>query len=162
MNFFLTVLWALKSPSYNLSEASDCCHAVSTAPLRGRSDGTCLQKKYFRMRRNITDSEYFRTTIFSSVNSSESFQLKKSGRTYFGWFSLKCSGGCGMRCDTLCTQGWFPSSFWLVSMHCLNNEVSVTTAHTHTQNEFFNGIRRVEPGGRPRFLAWPACELPAA
>ena len=35
------------------------------------------------------------------------------------------------------------------------------TARTHTQfvtqNEFFTRIRRVEPGGRPRFLAGLAC-----
>jgi len=38
-----------------------------------------------------------------------------------------------------------------------DHEVSVTTAHTHTQNEIFTGIRRPEPGGRPRFLDGLAC-----
>ena len=38
-----------------------------------------------------------------------------------------------------------------------DDEVSCTTAHTHTRNEIFTDIRRPEPGGRPRFLARLAC-----
>ena len=66
MQFFQMLLRALKIPNYIFSEASDCCHAVSTVPLRGRSDGTCLQKNISEWDKN------FRIWKFPNDNFSDS------------------------------------------------------------------------------------------